>query len=482
MSDVRPVFYILGLFLAALAVAMMIPALVDVSEGNKDWEAFAAAAGLTLFVGVALTMAFRTKTIALDLRLSFLLTALTWIVLSAFGALPFVFSSLRVGYADAYFETVSGFTTTGSTVLEGLDAMPPGILLWRGILQGIGGAGIIVMAIAILPFLRIGGMQLFRAESSDRSDKVLPRISTVATATMLVYAGLIVLCAFLFWLAGMSGFDAIIHSFATLSTGGFGNYDASIGKFGSPTIEWITTLFMFIGGCPLVLFILVARGQFRPLLVDSQVRTFLAIILAASAMIAVWLWLKRDYAVADAIRRSLFHVTSVITTTGFAAEDYGNWGGLPSVIFLLLMYVGGCTGSTAGAIKVFRFEIIARRLSNQVRQIVQPHGVFTIRYMGRAVSEDIPVSIMAFAVLYILCTMALTLALTAFGLDFVTALSGAVTAIGNVGPGLGEIIGPASNFKTLPDAAKWLLSFGMLLGRLELFTILVLFTPRLWRG
>jgi trk system potassium uptake protein TrkH len=482
MSDLRPVLYLLGLFLSALAVVMMLPAMVDAALDHDDWKVFAASAGATLFVGVALAVAFRVGEFSLDVRQGFILTAATWLVLSAFGALPFVFSGLALTYADAYFETVSGLTTTGATILVGLDSMPPGILLWRGLLQLIGGAGIIVMAIAILPFLRVGGMQLFRAESSDKSEKVLPRLSSVAGATIVVYLGLTSICAVLFWLAGMNAFDAIVHAMAALSTGGFANYDASFAYFQNPTAEWIATLFMFFGGCPMVIFILIARGQLRSAFSNSQVYTLLAVIVAASVALALWLSLTQDVDFGKALRLTFFNVTSVVTTTGFASADFNAWGGFAWMVFFLLMFIGGCTGSTSGGIKVFRFEILVKRVVNQLRAQIQPHGVFTMHYMDQRLQDDVPVGVMAFFAAYMLSFAAVALLLTVLGYDFVTAVSGSASALGNVGPGLGDIIGPAGNYQPLSDAAKWLLSFAMLVGRLEIFTLLMLFTTRLWRA
>ncbi|MBM3502356.1 MAG: TrkH family potassium uptake protein [Alphaproteobacteria bacterium] len=482
MTDFRPVLFILGLFLSALAVAMMVPALVDAAIGHDDWRVFALSGAATLFVGVALATGFRGDAMRLDLRQGFVLTAATWIVLSAFSALPFVFSDITLSYVDAYFEAVSGLTTTGATVLVGLESMPPGILLWRSILQFIGGAGIIVMAIAVLPFLRVGGMQLFRAESSEKSDKVLPRLSSVAAATVAVYVGLTALCAILYGVAGMSGFDAVTHAMTTVSTAGFANYDSSFAWFQNPAIEWIAILFMLIGGCPMVVFILLARGHFRPLWSDSQIRAFLAIVLLASLAMTLWLHATRDVEFGIALRLALFNVTSVTTTTGYASADYGTWGGFAMVGFVLLMCVGGCTGSTTGAIKVFRLQILARLIGAQLRRQMQPHGVFPMHYMGQHVHDDVQASVMAFFAVYIVSLASLTLVLAALGYDLVTAFSGAASILSNHGPGLGDIIGPSGNFQSLSDAAKWVLCFGMFLGRLEIFTLLMLFSVRLWRG
>jgi trk system potassium uptake protein TrkH len=415
-------------------------------------------------------------------REGFLLTALAWFAASFFGGLPFVFSELRLPLADAFFETASGLTTTGSTVIDKLAERSKGILLWRSMLNGIGGIGIVVMVVALLPFLRVGGMQLFRSESSDKYEKPLPRAAEIAVATVFAYLALVLACAAVYWALGMSLFDAITHAMPTIATGGFANYDESFAWFKSPALEWAATLFMALGALPLVIYVRMALGQWRDVRTDSQVFWFVVVIFAASLAIAAWLALVKDTPAFAALRLAAFNVVSVITTTGFASADYNAWGGFPGVIFIMLMFVGGCTGSTAGAMKVMRFEILGRLGANAMRRLVHPRGVFRMRYQGKPLGDDVITSVTIFCFVYFLSFAALTAAVAATGLDFVTSLTGAAQALGNVGPGLGEVIGPAGNYKTVPDLAKWLLALGMIMGRLEFMAILVLFTRRFWRG
>jgi trk system potassium uptake protein TrkH len=388
---------------------------------------------------------------------------------------------LKDSFTNAFFESMSGLTTTGATVIVGLDAAPPGILLWRALLQWLGGIGIIGVAIAILPALGVGGMQLFRTESSDRSEKVMPRAREIATAIVLIYAGLTMLCGVAYWLVGMTPFEALAHALTTVSTAGFSTSDSSMGHWNSPALHWLATLFMLSGAIPFVLYIRLFQGQ-RDALRDSQVWVLLGFLALVITCLATWLVLTGRYGAADALRYAAFNVVSVVTTTGYATTDYGLWGNVAVGVFFGLMFVGGCTGSTSGGMKIFRFEVMARMLRSHFLRLLYPRGVFARVYAGRPLPDDVVASVVVFFSLYFTCYSALTIALMAFDLDFLTSASAAATSLSNVGPGLGPIIGPAGNFSTLPDASKWLLSFGMLLGRLELFSILILFVPQFWRG
>jgi trk system potassium uptake protein TrkH len=478
----RPVLFILGLLVAAMGLAMIVPALADIAAGHGDWIVFVASGACSLGLGGLFIFTTIGEPIELSLRQGFLLTTLSWIGLSAVGALPLVFSELDLSYTDAFFEAISGLTTTGSTVLAGLDRMPPGILLWRAMLQWLGGIGIIVMGIAMLPYLRVGGMQLFRMESSDRSEKALPRAAQLAGATSTAYLVLSVACAAAYWAAGMSGFEAIAHAMTTVSTGGYSTSDASLGHFASPAIHWICTLFMILGALPFVIYIRAVRGKTDALWKDSQVRHFLTGLGLAILAMALWLWMERDERIADALLLAAFNVVSVVTTTGFATADYGQWGALAVGGFFFLTFMGGCAGSTSGGIKVMRFEIAAIVIRRQLKRLILPHGVFPMMYRGQTLSSDVIRSVLNLVFVFIAVFVVFATCLSLLGLDFITATSGAATALANVGPGLGDVIGPAGNFSTLPDAAKWILSAGMLLGRLEFFTVLVLLVPEFWRG
>ena len=482
MIDLRPVFFIVGILLATLAVAMGIPALADAAVGHPDWQVFALSAALTLFVGGALVLTNRTRGIRLTIRQAFVLTTASWVVLAAFASLPFAFSDLGLSFTDAFFEAMSGITTTGSTVISGLDSAPPGILLWRALLQWLGGIGIIVVAVGVLPILRIGGMQLFRMESSDSSEKVLPRVTQVAAGIGLIYIALTAICAASYRLAGMTSFESVVHAMTTIATGGFSTSDASVGHFDSAPIEWIATVFMVTGALPFVLYLQAVRGKPGLLIRDSQVQWFLSIVAVGILSLAAWQWLENGSALGLAIRQAAFNVVSIITGTGYATTDFSQWGGFALAAFFLFMFIGGCAGSTSCGIKVFRFQVLYATARVQMSRLTQPHGVFIPLYNRRPISEAVAASVMGFFFLFVVCFAVLALLLGMLGLDFLTSVSGAASAMANVGPGLGEIIGPAGTFASLPDAAKWLLAAGMLLGRLELFTVLVLFTPAFWRG
>ncbi|MDX1483623.1 MAG: TrkH family potassium uptake protein [Alphaproteobacteria bacterium] len=482
MIDFRPIFFTIGILLTTLALGMCIPALADLIAGHSDWRVFAGAAGLNAFIGVTMLLTMRTGETRISTRQAFLLTTLSWVVIGVFGALPFAFADLNMSFTDAVFEAMSGITTTGATVLTNLDQAPPGILLWRALLQWFGGIGIIVMAVAILPQLSVGGMQLFRTESSDQSEKVLPRIAQVATAIGILYLGLTATCAALYWVSGMSGFEAVAHSMTTIATGGFSTRNASVGFFDSAAIDWVAVVFMILGSLPFVLYLQAVRGNVMPLLRDSQVRWFLIIAAAAIALMVGWQTLINGVRFGEALRLVSFNAVSIMTGTGYSSTDFGLWGAFPVALFFFLMFVGGCAGSTTCGLKIFRLQVLYAHTVSQISKLMQPHGVFIPHFNRRPIPQEASESVLSFFFLYVLAFGALSAALSWMGLDFITAVSGAASAIANVGPGLGSVIGPAGTYAPLPDAAKWLLSFGMLLGRLELFTVLVLLTPAFWRN
>jgi trk system potassium uptake protein TrkH len=482
MIDIRPIFFIVGILLTVLGVCMLIPAAVDALPDDADWQVFTGSAVVTGFTGNVLILAFRgTGRLKLRLREAFLLTVLSWFGIACFAALPFLFSNLNLSVADAVFEAISGITTTGSTILTGLDSMPRGILLWRSLLQGIGGIGIIVMAIALLPLLQVGGMQLFRMESSDRSEKVTPRLRQMTAEISALYLGFIAACAISYWVAGMTPFEAVNHALTTISTGGYSTTDASFAKFQGAAVHWLAIAFMLIGGITFTLYVRSLHGDPFAVFRDSQVRWFLGILTAAIAAVAVWIIVNQGIDVGTAIRLAAFNVVSIVTTTGYASADYYQWGSFAVCAFYLLTFVGGCTGSTAGAMKVFRFQVLYAVASQQLARLLVPHRVTVPKVEGREITDSVAISVLNFFFFYAFTFAAVALCLAMFGLDLVTAISGSATAVGNVGPGLGPVIGPAGNFSSLPDGAKWVLSLGMLLGRLEFVTIFVLLTPSFWR-
>jgi|TARA_B110000263_G_scaffold41927_1_gene33827 trk system potassium uptake protein TrkH len=480
--NIRPILFILGLLLTTLALAMSLPALIDALTGHSDWQVFLASAGLTMFIGISLILTMRGSDMSLGIREAFILTIGSWLGVTLFASLPFAFAELNLSFADAFFEAMSGITTTGATVIVNLDQAPPGILLWRALLQWLGGIGIIVTAVALLPMLKVGGMQLFRMESSDTTEKILPRTAQVSTAIGAIYFILTACCALAYWLAGMPGFDAVAHSMTTIATGGFSTSDNSIGVFKKPSIEWIAVIFMIIGSLPFVLYLQAVRGRPMSLFRDSQVRWFLCLALLLVVIVVLIVFTTQNFSTTQSLRISAFNTVSILTGTGYSTASFDSWGPLALTIFFIIMFIGGCAGSTTCGIKIFRIQVLYETAAAQIRRLVQPHGIFIPYYNRSPITDEVAMSVMSFFFFYVLVFIILALGLSALGLDFLTALSGAATAISNVGPGLGPVIGPDGNFTTLPDAAKWLLSAGMLLGRLELFTILVLFAPAFWKA
>lgn len=482
MIDFRPIFLILGILLTTLAVMMLVPAIADLVVGNPDWQVFAVSSGVTLFIGVSLSLTSRTGGASLSVRQAFILTTMSWVVLTAFAALPFVFSQLDLSITDAFFEAMSGITTTGSTVIVNLDLAPPGLLLWRSLLQWLGGIGIIVMALAVMPMLRVGGMQMFRMESSDLSEKALPRAAQVAAAISVIYVCLTGIWVVLLWFAGMSGFDAVAHAMTTIATGGFSTYDASIGHFDSVAIDIIITIGMVIGSLPFLLYLMVLQGHPSNLLRDSQVQWFLILLVAVIVVVAGWLWLGNGKAPLEALRFAAFNVVSILTGTGYVTAGFDKWGSFAIPVFFFIMFIGGCAGSTTCGIKIFRFQVLYAAARTQFHNLAQPHGVFIPYYNRRPIPEEVIGSVMSFFFVFFATYTGLAITLGFLGLDFITSISAAASAISNVGPGLGPVVGPEGNYSSLPATAKWVLSIGMLLGRLELFTVMVLFTRSFWRA
>ena len=481
----KPVVHMVGMVLIATAVLMQCPLLLDLYIGDADWRAFGIASAISAVLGTVMSLSTRgaLKT-GLTLRQAFVLTPSSWFSVALVSALPFYFSGYGIvshSPADAVFEAVSGITTTGATVISGLDHAPPGMLLWRGLLQWMGGIGIIASAIAILPALGIGGMQLFRTESSDRSEKALPQIRQIATTIGGVYVGLTAVAITVYWLAGMQPLDAVVHGLTSIATGGYSTSDASFGAWEANGIQWFAALFMLSGSVPFVLYVRAVSGEARALW-DRQVSTLLLFLGTVIVGLGSWLFLSGQYDLEPAFRHATFNVVSVVSTTGYATTDYSAWGNAAVGVFFGLTFVGGCTGSTSGGIKIFRFEVMAIMLRTHFMRLLYPRGIFLSTYSHRRLDDDVIGSVVAFFAVFFFSYALLTIALMAFGLDFMTSASGAATALANVGPGLGDTIGPAGNFGLLPDGAKWLLSFGMMLGRLELFTVLILFMPRFWRG
>lgn len=479
----RPVAHLLGIILLILGAFMLLPIVVFYDSDRQDLLAFVGSTLITVLAGLSLRWFGGRARLELNVRQMFLLTTMAWTCLGLFSSLPLLLSSLDLRAADAVFESVSGITTTGSTVLSGLDQMPHIITFWRAQLQWMGGIGIIAMAVAILPFLSVGGMRLFRTESSDWSQKATPRALDLVRSLLLVYLVLSLLCFLAYLAGGMSLFDAVTHMASTVSTGGYSTHDASFGYFDSNLLQWIAVTFMLAGALPFVHFIRLLRGHRGSLFSDPQVRGLLRFLLITVLVLTAWKALTSGGAsVLDDLTSVAFNVVSVVTTTGYASADYTTWGGLAVAAFFFLTFVGGCSGSTSGGIKIFRFQIGWLFFVTQLRTLVHPSMVKLIKYGGDPLPEDIVYSVVGFAMIFAAAFAGLTLLLALIGLDFVTAISAAATALTNVGPGLGDTIGPAGNFQPLPDTAKWLLCAGMIMGRLEIIGVLLLFAPTFWRA
>lgn len=477
-----PVVFVVAIPVTLLGLAMFVPGILDLVVHLESSYVFLAPAVVVTAAGMLTAVAASQPRLVLRPREVLLVTTATWALLGIFGSIPFMLALPEITISEAVFESVSGITTTGSTVLANLDNARPDILLWRSMLQWLGGIGIIAMAVAVLPFLQVGGMRLFRTESSDWSEKALPRVRTVAGQLAQVYVAISVLCAIAYWLAGMTPFDAINHAMTTVATGGYSTHDASIAYFSSPLIEWLAVFFMLSGAVPFMLYVRAIQRDWRLGQQAIQPITLVKVLGISSVALTSWLAVHFDVPASEGIRLAAFNVTSIVTTTGYASVDYMGWGAAAVIGFFFLTFIGGCSGSTAGGIKIFRFQIAMAAAWQQIRSLFHPRGIFPVRYGRRALSEDIIRSVMAFAYLFAITVTAVAVLLGLTGLDFITSLSGAATAVANVGPGLGPVIGPAGNFESLHPIALWGLCAGMILGRLEILTVLAVFTVPYWRG
>jgi len=480
MSNYKTVFFTLGVLQIILGISMIIPIVIQIIYGELD-SSFIGAGIITIIFGILFFLANLDHDKKLNLQQAFLLTSLSWLSIAIFGSLPFVFSSLQLSITDSLFESMSGITTTGSTIIINLNDSPKGILLWRALLQWLGGIGIIVMAITLMPIMNVGGMQLFKISSNDASEKILPKSKEIALSLILIYSGLTFICSIFYKIFGMNYFDSITHAMTTIATGGFSNYNESIGYFNSATIEITAIIFIILGSIPFIAYIKFLNGNKRIFISDSQIRTFIKIIIVSIIILFLYLAFQNKNLSEINLRSISFNVVSILTGTGYVTQQFDNWGNFPLIFFLILMFIGGCAGSTTCGIKIFRVQILYLFLVNQLKKIIYPRGIFFIKYDGNNVDDKFMSSIISFIYLYIIIFFVITALLSLSGLDFVTSISAAATSISNVGPGLGTIIGPNGNFSQLPDFSKWVLSFGMILGRLELFAILVLFLPSFWQ-
>lgn len=482
MPDLRAVLFVVGLMLAALGLAMFVPMVVDWQMGDRSWPAFAISGIFTTLVGAVLAITTYSPNPELPSRAAFLLTVLSWVVLAIFAAIPFLLTPTKMTITNALFEAVSGITTTGSTIMVGLDDQQKGVLLWRAILQWIGGVGIIVTAMAILPMLRIGGMQLFRLESSDMGEKILPRAASLAAAIGGIYVILTSLCAAGYMWVGMSGFDAVAHAMTTVATGGFSTSDLSMGGFMDDGADLICIAFMIAGGMPFGVYLLMMRGNLRAPLRDPQVRTFILVLAAFILLVTVFLWTSSEMSESRALRLAAFNVVSIVTGTGYATADYNSWGPFAVSAFFTFMFIGGCAGSTACSMKIFRYQVAFEALRVYLLKMPRPNVVTPMRYGTKPLPESVVFSVMSYFFLFFMTFAVVAITLSVIGLDPMTAWSGAGSAVANVGPGLGDIIGPTGTYESLPNSAKWVLMSAMIVGRLEIVTALVVLTPAFWRA
>ena len=473
---------VLGALLMLASLFPVPPLALAVVLGESTVVAFAGTFLITSVLGLVLWWPVRRVRHPLRLRDGFLITTAAWTVASLVASLPFMLASPALSFTHAVFESVSGLSTTGATSISGIDGLPRSMLLYRQSLNFYGGMGIVLLAVAIMPMLRVGGMQLFRAEATGptKDTKLTPRIAETAKALWKVYLGLNILCALAFWAAGMSLFDAVCHALSTVSTAGFSTHDASFGYWDSPMIEMVATCFMLVGGINFGLhYVAWRRATTAAYLRDTELRFFLLVAVVVTVIVTVVLWLSGEYSsLLQALRFASFQTVANLTTTGYTSDDFSLWPSFVPLLLILVAFVGGSSGSTSGGMKVARVTMAVRQSLREVKQLVHPKGQFIVKMAGRRVPEHIVLAVSGFCTLYVLCFALVTVALTMTGVDIITAFAAAASSINNLGPGLGEI---SVHFGTMPAPAVWICSFAMMLGRLEVFPVLVLFTPMFWR-
>ena len=481
MASNKTVLFVIGSLLIILGLFMLIPYGVQIFY-KENSHSFLSSSLITILIGVIFVLGNLQEQYQLNLKQTFLFSTFAWVTIASFGSIPFLLSDLDFSISDSFFESMSGITTTGSSIISDLSKSPKSLLLWRAIMQWLGGVGIIVMAITVLPLLKVGGMQLFRVESSDRPEKILPRTSQVAVIIISTYLILTLLCAFFYKTFGMNFFDSIAHSMTTIATGGFSTHNESIGYFKNSNIEVVATIFIILGSIPFISYLKFIKGNKKIFLEDVQIRGLIYIFILSTLIMFLYLLVNNDSnLLIEKIRIASFNVVSILSGTGYVTNDFSLWGKFPLIFFLFLMFIGGCAGSTACGIKIFRFQLLFLFINNQIKKLIFPNSIFILKYNNQKVTDNYMNSIIVFIFAYLFIFILVAMLLSITGLDFLSAISGAATSISNVGPGLGDIIGPNGNFKSIPDVSKWILSFGMLLGRLELFAVLILFLPSFWR-
>jgi trk system potassium uptake protein TrkH len=482
MATNKTVFFLIGILLIVLGASMLAPYSIQVIYAENS-HSFISSSFVTIFIGILFVLANLEKEFKLNLRQTFLFSTLAWLMIAIFGSLPFLLSANEFTISEAFFESMSGITTTGATIISDLDNSPKSILLWRAIMQWLGGIGIVVMAITILPLLKVGGMQLFKMEGPDTTEKILPRTIEVAAIIISTYVALTFLCGLFYWLFGMTIFDSVCHSMTTIATGGFSTHNDSIGFFKNSNIEIIASLFIILGSIPFISYLKFSQGNRKIFFSDVQIKGLIYLLIISTVIMFVYLlFINFESSLIDKIRISSFNVISILSGTGYVTDDFGLWGKFSLVFFLFLMFIGGCAGSTACGIKIFRLQMLLIFLKDQIKKLIYPNSVIITKYNNQKISDDFIKSVIIFIFTFLFIFLIIAMLLSISGLDFITSISGAASSISNVGPGLGEMIGPNGNYKALPDLSKWILAAGMLLGRLELFAVLVLFFPSFWRN
>ena len=482
MTSNKTVFFLIGILLIVLGLSMLVPYSIQVIY-EENSHSFISSSFVTIFIGILCILANLEKDLKLSLRQTFLFSTLAWVTVAIFGSLPFILSNQTFSFSDAFFESMSGITTTGATIISDLDNSPKSILLWRAIMQWLGGIGIVVMAITILPLLKVGGMQLFKMEGPDSTEKILPRTIEVAAIIISTYIVLTLFCGFFYWIFGMTVFDSVCHAMTTIATGGFSTHNESIGFFENSNIEIVASLFIILGSIPFISYLKFSQGNRKIFFQDVQIKGLIYLLMFSTIIMFLYLlFINYQGNLFEKIRISSFNVISILSGTGYVTDDFGLWGKFSLIFFLFLMFIGGCAGSTACGIKIFRLQMLLIFLKNQVKKLIYPNSVIITKYNNQKISDDFIRSVIIFIFSFLFIFLIIAMLLSISGLDFVTSISGAASSISNVGPGLGEIIGPDGNYKSLPDLSKWILATGMLLGRLELFAVLVLFFPSFWRN
>lgn len=479
--DIRPIAYVIGLLLIPMGVLMFPSALIDYADGKQSWSVFAGCGVFTAAFGWGIAIASRQRNIlGLSVKEAFALTTGVWIVLPAAGAVPFIVGAPDVSLIDAYFEAMSGMTTTGTTVFVGLDEMPKGTLMWRGILQWLGGLGIVIVAFVFLPVMRVGGMQFFRSEGFDTLGKVLPRAADISWSLLTVYIALTMLCTGAYLIFGMSGFDATVHALTTLSTGGFSTSDQSFAKFSGP-LEYVSAIFMVLASLPFIRFVQMMNGRPKPLFLDIQARAYIRWMLMACALVITYRMLTQGGSFPTILRETVFNIVTLFSGTGYGSADVTSWGSFSLVVILVVGLIGGCTASTGCSIKVFRWLVAIEAIKAQVRKMFLPHRISPPRLGGQVITDDVLSSVSAFFTLFILTLGVTIVLLNLTGLNTITAITAGWTAIANVGPAFGPEVGPTGAVDGFPWSAKGIMIVAMLLGRLELLSVLVLLVPSFWR-